>query len=203
MFSDYNPYNRMTPQSANNYRESLGSVLESVKGKYFRSTTEKPYSMYPTSDRDVYVPVFTDHFINTTRATLADSLYVGQFNNKELDLYYSYGEYLAYLLGNPTDPFTEDSELLLVLETLSTCMSDEVQCLTPTYLNRCFDVHHTWDSCTDMDSEATRLTVILSQASYDNLPSIDVRTIYIISEDGGTTVTKILQGGIVLGEANG
>jgi len=153
-----------------------------------------PYYIYPTGlGRDQDLVIFSDHFIDTTRLVLSDPSggTIVQMSEQERSLYY---DYVDYQNGDYTEGV--DTERDSVVITMDECISDELTCKNATWLQRCFDSTHDFDSCNNGIAEPSLLTVKITEDNYDALSEpLDTIT-YIITIDG--IISKIAIGSVVL-----
>ncbi len=163
--------------------------LVQAKG-IFRSQTA--YSLSKSAlDRNTTVVIFGDHFIYTMRLVLSepDGGCILQFSPEEEEVYFAYVDYMNG--DDPTDP-----EMLLVVTELDKCIMDELQCKTGTYVDRCFNLDHSWEDCDGADSN---MSYTLTQGEYDTLGwRLNRSAVYTITED--SVPVRVYQGITLIGE---
>ena len=112
-----------------------------------------PYTwIFDANDRDVKIPIFSDSFIQVTRMVLSNlsepSGCIAQMSPLERELWYDFSAFQTARSANPLDDAGFLGDRLVVLERLNACILNELECRTETYLDRCFNISHSWDTCT-------------------------------------------------------
>jgi len=114
---------------------------------------EDPFIWIPSAeDRDIKIPIFSDSVVTTFRLTLSNTgEYDGcvlQMTPLERKLWYDFVDYQTARGSETPNNGGFEGDDLLVLQTLNNCIENELGCIDETYVNRCFNLQHTWEDCT-------------------------------------------------------
>ena len=134
---------------------------------------EAPFYVYKSSlGRDEDVVVFSDVFITHMRAVLSNvnGSAIVTMSKKEQELYFAYVDYVNEV------PVEDD--LQMVVEKLNLCITNELNCVTQTYINQAFNTTHEWETYPE-----NKMYIETTQILYDLLiPQTHVT--YAILDDG-------------------
>jgi hypothetical protein len=117
-----------------------------------------------------------------------------QFSKREREVYYAF---IAF--QNGIDP--DEPEMLKVVNELDNCIMNELQCKTPTYIDRCFNLKHEWEDCIPEEVPEIPSTVELLRSEYDQKvvdEDLTSNTLYLVKDDATPDQVSWIYNGLVL-----
>ena len=170
--------------------EAINKVISDAK-RMFREN--EPYTLHSTAlSSEDKIAVFGDHFITTMRLVLSDSTgaTITQMSDKEKEVYY------AFVKLQNDDTVGMDPELLSVVTKLEQCIVNEINCITPSFINQAFNLTHEWEDY-EIDTTTSTITT-LTETEYSTLVVKLGTTTYVVVDDSTAETIAVYIGSVNL-----